>query len=85
MMSVAKKLFETLDLNELANATTAPQASANTALKRYVVTVIPLVKIFSNNAYEIEEVADDKRILKVNGKYLKKYKPRLQEIRIMTT
>ena len=43
-----------------------------------------IIKIFSNNAYEIEELADDKRILKVNGKYLK-YKPRLQEIRIITT
>ena len=44
-----------------------------------------IVKTFSNNAYEIQELADDKRILKVNGKYLKKYKPHLQEIPILTT
>lgn len=34
----------------------------------------------SNNAYEIEELAADKRILRLNGKYLKRYKPILQEI-----
>lgn len=31
--------------------------------------------IFSNGAYEIEELSEDKRILRVNEKYLKKYKP----------
>jgi len=36
---------------------------------------------FSNNAYEIEELNDDQRILRINGKYLKKYKPMLQEIK----
>jgi len=38
---------------------------------------------FSNNAYEIEEVNDDKRILRINGKYLKRYRPLLQEIKII--
>ncbi|XP_050897750.1 uncharacterized protein LOC127104611 [Lathyrus oleraceus] len=39
-------------------------------------------QVFSNNAYEIEELSPDSRILRVNGKYLKKYKPKLQEVRI---
>lgn len=31
-----------------------------------------VIHIFSNGAYEIEEFNEDKRILRVNGKYLKK-------------
>jgi hypothetical protein len=42
-----------------------------------------ILKIFSNNAYEVEELADDNRIMRINGKYLKKYRPLLQEIKIM--
>ena len=38
---------------------------------------------FSNNAYEVEELVEDRRNLRVNGKYLNKYKPFLQEIKIM--
>ncbi|XP_058784284.1 uncharacterized protein LOC131659061 [Vicia villosa] len=34
-----------------------------------------IVQIFTNNAYEIEELGEDRRILRINGKYLKKYKP----------
>ncbi|XP_050909272.1 uncharacterized protein LOC127123052 [Lathyrus oleraceus] len=41
-----------------------------------------IIQAFSNNAYEIEELKADKQILRVNGKYLKRYKPMLQEIRI---
>src|ERR1043165_9194163 len=41
-----------------------------------------VLKTFSNNAYEIEELVEDRRILKVIGKYLKRYKPCLQEVRI---
>ena len=41
-----------------------------------------VVQTFLKNAYEIEELAIDKRILRVNGKYLKRYKPMLQEIQI---
>ena len=37
---------------------------------------------FSGGAYEVEELSEDKRLLRVNGKYLKKYKPMLQEIKI---
>ncbi|XP_058733023.1 uncharacterized protein LOC131604610 [Vicia villosa] len=44
-----------------------------------------ILRVFTNNAYEIEELASDHRILKVNGKYLKKYKPILQEIDIART
>ena len=40
-------------------------------------------QVLSNGAYEIEEFSEDKRILRVNGKYLKKYKPTLQEIKII--
>ncbi|XP_050909824.1 uncharacterized protein LOC127123668 [Lathyrus oleraceus] len=31
-----------------------------------------ILQIFSNGAYEIEELSEDKRILRVNGKYFKK-------------
>lgn len=41
-----------------------------------------ILQVFSNNTYEIEELALDKQILWVNGKYLKRYKLMLQEIRI---
>jgi hypothetical protein len=42
-----------------------------------------ILKIFSNGTYEIEEIGKDERILRINGKYLKKYKPILQEVKIM--
>ncbi|XP_050919066.1 uncharacterized protein LOC127136566 [Lathyrus oleraceus] len=42
-----------------------------------------VVQAFSNNAYEVEELAPDRRILRVNGKYLKKYRPLLQEVIIL--
>ena len=41
-----------------------------------------VIKAFDNNAYEIQEIGMDQKILRVNGKYLKKYKPMLQEIQI---
>jgi len=41
-----------------------------------------VLKVFSNNAYEVEEIADNNQIMRINGKYLKKYKPFLQEIKI---
>ena len=43
-----------------------------------------IVKASSNNAYEVQEIEGDLRVLRVNGKYLKKYKPILQEIHIKT-
>jgi len=41
-----------------------------------------ILRVFSNNAYEIEELNDDNRIIRINGKYFKKYKPLLQEVKI---
>ncbi|XP_050914736.1 uncharacterized protein LOC127129628 [Lathyrus oleraceus] len=43
-----------------------------------------VLQAFSNNTHEIEELAPDRRILRVNGKYLKKYRPLLQEVKIST-
>ena len=43
-----------------------------------------VLQVFSNNAYEVEELAPDRRILRVNGKYLKRYRPLLQEAKIST-
>jgi hypothetical protein len=40
------------------------------------------VQVFSNGAYEIEELTEEQRTLGINGKYLKKYKPMLQEVKI---
>ncbi|XP_050916221.1 uncharacterized protein LOC127131340 [Lathyrus oleraceus] len=34
-----------------------------------------ILQVFSNGAYEIEELNEDRRILRVNGKYLKRYRP----------
>lgn len=42
--------------------------------------IFRIIQVFSNNAYEIEEITLDRRILRVNGIYLKRYKPTLQEI-----
>ena len=41
-----------------------------------------ILRVFSNNAYEIEEQGPEGRIFKVNGKYLKKYRTMLHEIRL---
>ncbi|XP_050889599.1 uncharacterized protein LOC127094873 [Lathyrus oleraceus] len=43
-----------------------------------------IIQAFSNNAYEIEELAEDQRLLRMNGKYLKRYKPMLHESKILT-
>lgn len=43
-----------------------------------------IIRMFTNNAYEIQELGMNRRILRVNGKYLKKYKHMLQEIQIQT-
>lgn len=37
-----------------------------------------VIRAFTNNAYEIKEVGMDQRVLRLNGKYLKKYKPMLK-------
>ena len=34
-----------------------------------------ILRVFSNNTYEIEQLNDYRRILCINGKYLKKYRP----------
>jgi hypothetical protein len=41
-----------------------------------------IVQVYSNGAYEIEELTPEKRALGINGKYLKKYKPVLLEVKI---
>ena len=41
-----------------------------------------IVQVFSNGAYEIQELTPEQRSVNINGKYLKKYKPTLQEINI---
>ncbi|XP_045802284.1 uncharacterized protein LOC123895852 [Trifolium pratense] len=43
-----------------------------------------IIQVFSNGAYEIEELTSEKRTLNINGKYLKKYKPTLLEVKITT-
>lgn len=42
-----------------------------------------IVQVFLNNAYEIEELTSDLIIMSVNGKYLKIYISKLQEIKIV--
>ncbi|XP_045797646.1 uncharacterized protein LOC123891803 [Trifolium pratense] len=43
-----------------------------------------IIQVFSNGAYEIEELTSEKRTLNINGKYLKKYKPTLLEVNVST-
>jgi hypothetical protein len=38
--------------------------------------------VLSNGAYEIQELTAEQRSVNINGKYLKRYKPSLQEINI---
>lgn len=39
-----------------------------------------IIQAFTDNAYEIQELGMDQRVLRVNEKFIKKYKPMLQEI-----
>lgn len=41
-----------------------------------------IIQVFSNNTYEIKENDPEHWTLSINGKYLKGYKPMLQEIQI---
>jgi hypothetical protein len=41
-----------------------------------------IIQVYSNGAYELEELTPEKRTLGINGKYLKKYKPTLLEVKI---
>ncbi|XP_050908222.1 uncharacterized protein LOC127121828 [Lathyrus oleraceus] len=43
-----------------------------------------VTRTYSNNACEIKELSGDQKVLRINGKYLKKYKHMLQEINIQT-
>jgi len=42
----------------------------------------PVIQIFTNGTYEVEELASHSRILRINSKYLKKDKSMLHEIKI---
>lgn len=42
-----------------------------------------VTQVFLNGAYVIEELVGDRRLLRVNGKYLNKYKSALQEVKIV--
>lgn len=44
--------------------------------------LLKVIEVFSNNAYDIEELTIEGQTLCVNVKYLKKYKPMLQELKI---
>ncbi|KAK2436930.1 protein NYNRIN [Trifolium repens] len=43
-----------------------------------------VAQALSNGAYEIQELTIEQRSVNINGKYLKRYKPLLQEIKIST-
>jgi ABC-type oligopeptide transport system substrate-binding subunit len=43
---------------------------------------LKISQVLSNGAYEIKELSHEQRSVNMNGKYLKKYKPMLQEIKI---
>lgn len=41
-----------------------------------------ILQAFINNAYEVKELTPEGRILQINGKYLKRYRPIFQETHI---
>ena len=41
-----------------------------------------VLQAYTNNAYEVEELTPKGRTLQINGKYLKQYRPILQETHI---
>ncbi|XP_050891490.1 uncharacterized protein LOC127097011 [Lathyrus oleraceus] len=41
-----------------------------------------VTQVFSDGAYEIEDLVEDQRLLRINRNYLKKYKPAFQEVKI---
>jgi len=76
---------KTFDINDLVWKVILPMDKKDTTLGKWAPGwegpwKIP--RVFSNNAYEIEELNDDNRIMRINGKYLKKYKSLLQEVKI---
>ncbi|XP_050889370.1 uncharacterized protein LOC127094596 [Lathyrus oleraceus] len=78
---------KTFTMNDLVWKVILPMDRKNKALGKWSQHwegPFRILKAFSNNAYEIEELEEDRRILKVNGKYLKKYKPFMHEVRIIT-
>ncbi|XP_050919355.1 uncharacterized protein LOC127136887 [Lathyrus oleraceus] len=78
---------KTFTTNDLVWKVILPMDRKNKALGKwspYWEGPFRILKAFSNNAYEIEELVEDRRILKVNGKYLKRYKPFMHEVRIIT-
>ncbi|XP_050909574.1 uncharacterized protein LOC127123396 [Lathyrus oleraceus] len=79
---------KTFTMNDLVWKVILPMDQKNKALGKWSPHwegPFRILKAFSNNAYEIEELTKDRRILKVNGKYLKKYKPFVHEVKIITT
>ncbi|XP_058784623.1 uncharacterized protein LOC131659451 [Vicia villosa] len=79
---------KTFTSNDLVWKVILPMDKKNKALGKrspYWEGPFRVLKAFSNNAYEIEELAEDRRILKVNGKCLKIYKPFMHEVKIAKT
>ncbi|XP_050918351.1 uncharacterized protein LOC127135753 [Lathyrus oleraceus] len=79
---------KTFTMNDLVWKVILPMDRKNKALGKWSPHwegPFRIIKAFSNNAYEIEELTEDRKILKVNGKYLKKYKPFMHEVKIITT
>jgi len=76
---------KTFDVNDLVWKFIFPMDKRNKTLGKWAPGwegPWKILGIFSNNAYEIEELNDDNRVMRINGKYLKKYKPLLQEVKI---
>lgn len=44
---------------------------------------LQIINVFSNNSYKTKELGFKARTLRINGKYLKNYKPMMQEIWII--
>ncbi|XP_050908265.1 uncharacterized protein LOC127121878 [Lathyrus oleraceus] len=81
-----KVKIKTFFLDDLVWKVILPMDRKDTALGKWSPKwedPFQILQVFSNGAYEIEELSQDNNILRVNGKYLKKYKPTLQEIRII--
>jgi len=76
---------KTFDVNDLVWKVIMPMDKRDTTLGKWAPCwegPWKILRVFSNNAYEIEELNDDNRIMHINGNYLKKYKPLLHEVKI---
>ncbi|KAK2442753.1 protein NYNRIN [Trifolium repens] len=77
--------FKSFDIGELVWKVILPMDKKDRILGKWSPNwegPFKIIQVYSNGAYEIEELTPEKGTLGINGKYLKKYKPTLLEVKI---